>query len=374
MLSAISTHEFKGAESPMLLGVRHRVGVSLGVLALLTIVQPGFTQAAYSVTDVVTLEQAWGGMVRGMNSAGEVVGSARFQSGRRGFRLGPDAPTPVERLEGFLGADGSTANAVNELGAVVGAANTAASVRAFLWTRSGGFRNLGSLPGDGASEAWGINRHNDVVGYSSGPDGIEAVIWNSGGSIQGLGWLRDGDYSRAVAVNEGGDVVGTSGKADFTRAFLWTRRSGMEDLGAVPGTDQSFATSINDGGQVVGYASGAPGERAFLWSRRTGMDSLGTLPGGNYSRALAINELGDVVGRSDGPLGLRAVLWRRGTDMHDLNSLIPSGGDFILTEAVGINNRGWILAIGHSTDGRPVERGHEHGLRDIPTRVFLLVP
>lgn len=354
---------------------RHRIGCLLGVLGLLTIVEPAFTQDSYAVIDVATLEQAGGGMVRGMSIAGEIVGTARSRSGKRGFRLGArESSTPTERLDGFLGSDGSAANAINELGAVAGASNTAVAIRAFRWTRIGGFSDLGTLPGDSSSEAWGINRHNDVVGYSSGPGGIEAVFWERNGSIQALGRLRDGDYSRAYAVNERGDVVGTSGQAGFTRAFLWTHMNAMEDLGAITGDDQSFATGINNAGQVVGYSSGALGESAFLWSRNNGMVNLGTLPGGEHSRALAINEPGDVVGTSDSPAGIRAVLWTRAGEMQDLNALIPAGRGFVLTEAVSINNRGLILAIGHSDDGAGVEPGHEPGGHEAPTRVFLLVP
>jgi probable HAF family extracellular repeat protein len=334
---------------------RYRIWCVVAVLGLLTVVEPAFTADSYSVIDVATLEQAGGGIVRGINIAGDVIGAARFPSGKRGFRfggIGSLAPSPVERLEGFLGTDGSSANAINELGAVAGASNTAAAIRAFLWTRTNGFRELGTLPGDSSSEAWGINRHNDVVGYSGGPNGIEAVLWESTGSLQRLGWLRDGDHSRAYAVNESGAVVGVSGKAGFTRAFLWTRRDGMEDLGAIPGNDESFATAINDAGQIVGYTSGAVGERAFLWSRTNRMVNLDTLPGGDNSRALAINEPGDIVGTSDSASGARAVVWTGGGKIRDLNTLIRAGNAFALTEAVSINNQGWILAIGHSEDGR----------------------
>ena len=344
----------------------------LSVFAGLTVGEPADTAGLYTVIDVTTFEQAAGGIVRGVNIAGDVVGAARDQSGQRGFRVGPfGIPNParrLDRLDGFL--DGSAAHAMNELGVVAGVSNTATGVRAFRWTRLGGFLDLGTLPGDSGSEAWGINRHNDVVGFSSGPGGIEAVLWRSNGAIQGLGRLRDGDHSRAYGINESGEVVGTSGTADFTRAFLWTDRGGMEDLGALPGNNQSFATAINNAGGVVGYSKGVVGERAFLWSRNNGMVSLGTLPGGGYSRALAINEPGDMVGTSGSSSGLRAVLWTRGGDMHDLNALIPTPRDFVLTEAVSINNQGWILATGRSDDGT----GHGHADHEAPMRVFLLVP
>ena len=81
------------------------------------------------------------------------------------------------------------------------------------------------------------------------------------------------------------------------------------------------------------------------------MEDLGTLPGGDFSRALAINEPGDVVGTSGSPRGARATLWARSGGIQDLNTLIPAGNNFVLTEAININNRGTILAIGHDDDG-----------------------
>jgi probable HAF family extracellular repeat protein len=362
----------------MLHSRRYRLFCVLAVLSLLPVREPAFTADTYTVVDVATLGEAGGGTVRGLNAAGEVVGTFRSQSGKRGFRVGafesPDSVTKSERLDGFFGTDGSAANAINPQGAVAGASNTATGIRAFLWTRNSGFRDLGALPGDAGSEALGINRHDEVVGYSSGPNGIEAVLWESNGNIQRLGQLRFGDYSRAYAVNDSGDVVGTSGQTGSIRAFLWTRNSQMEDLGALAGNDQCVATGINNSGRVVGYSSsGSQGDRAFLWSRNNGMESLGTLPGGDYSRALAINEPGDVVGVSDSPLGNRAVLWTRQGEMLDLNTLIPPGSDFVLTEAVSINNQGQILATGES--GQAVSKqGHDHSRNEAPTRVVLLVP
>jgi probable HAF family extracellular repeat protein len=144
----------------------------------------------------------------------------------------------------------------------------------------------------------------------------------------------------------------------------------MQDLGTLPGDTHSDAFSINTRGEVVGYSSGPVGARAFLWTRSGGMEDLGTLPGGDFSRALSINDRGEVVGTSDTSLGARAFLWTRSGGMQDLNTMIPAGNDFILFEAVGVNDLGMILAIGRDDDGQ----GHPHGYHEFPTRVFLLVP
>jgi probable HAF family extracellular repeat protein len=144
----------------------------------------------------------------------------------------------------------------------------------------------------------------------------------------------------------------------------------MEDMGVLPGDTESSATGINNPGRVVGHSSGPRGTHAFIWARNRGMEDLGTLPAGDFSRALAINEPGDVVGTSGSPRGARATLWPRSGGIEDLNTLIPSGSNFVLTEAININNRGTILAIGHDDDGT----GDSHDTHELPTRVFLLIP
>ena len=347
----------------------------IGVVSLLSVLVSTFTQDTYVVLDVGTLDQVQGGRVRGVNDAGEIVGTSRTQAGRRGFRLGAfesaNSPTKNERLEGFASSDASAANAINGKGSIAGVANTDIGIRAYLWTRKNGFVDLGVLPGDTGSEAWGLNKNDEVVGYSSGPNGIEAVLWESNGSIQRLGQLAAGDYSRAYAINDIGDVVGTSGQDGSLRAFLWTRNSQMEDLGALEGYTQSFATGINNAGRVVGYSRGALGDHAFLWSKATGMQGLPQLSGGEYARALAINEPGDIVGVSDSPVGNRAVLWTRQGELLDLNQLIPAGSNFVLTEAVSINNQGQILAIGQTGQALSKQE-HDHSRDEEPTRVFLL--
>jgi probable HAF family extracellular repeat protein len=144
----------------------------------------------------------------------------------------------------------------------------------------------------------------------------------------------------------------------------------MENLGTLPGFAQSEAAAINSYGEVVGHSSNLADVRAFLWTQSLGMENLGTLPGGNYSRALSINDRSETVGVSGSSTGLRAFVWTRNGGMQDLNSLIPAGSDFVLTEAVSVNNSGVILAVGRD-DHSEHEGVHDH---DLPKRVFLLVP
>ena len=86
-----------------------------------------------------------------------------------------------------------------------------------------------------------------------------------------LGTLGGDGGSNAYAINASGEVVGAS--ATLTNAagdaFLYTTSSGMIDLNSLlpagSGWDLQVATGINDSGQVVGFGTNPEGQQdAFL--------------------------------------------------------------------------------------------------------------
>jgi uncharacterized membrane protein len=87
---------------------------------------------------------------------------------------------------GSLGGDyWRTPMAVNNAGVVVGFTNPPGgdldgdSLRAFVWTRSGGMQDLGRFAGDQFSEALGVNDSGQIGGVSCG-DVCHAVLWQNG--------------------------------------------------------------------------------------------------------------------------------------------------------------------------------------------------
>jgi uncharacterized membrane protein len=195
-----------------------------------------------------------------------------------------------------------------------------------------------------------------------------AVLWGRDGSVQPLGTLPGATESRALAVNERGDVVGSSGG----RAFLWSGGR-VAALPMLAGDTESEAVAIANNGTAVGWSTGPGGSRAVRWARGT-VEALGMLPGGTTSRARDVNERGDIVGASASANGERAVIWDGAGAAHDLNALIPPA-PFLLVEALPINTRGVILAIGRDTDGSDhADHDHSHDREEFPVRVFLLDP
>lgn len=122
-----------------------------------------------------------------------------------------------------------------------------------------------------------INAWGQVVGNLSG----HAWIWSRFGGFEDLGLLPGGRFSMAASINDLGVIVGTADGVgvesypdfpavkctDLIQPFVWRQTSGMIGLGTralnggFPWTDDpcfipEFATGNNILGQVVGYTGG----------------------------------------------------------------------------------------------------------------------
>ena len=323
------------------------------------------------------------------------------------------------------GDNESSGFSINNLGEVVGCSDVknlegypctglVAGQHAFSWTRSGGMKNLGTLPGATVSGAIGVNDSGIVVGYSNVKGQIatnfKAVQWSSSGSISNLGTLSGGSSSTAFQINSAGEVAGDSflssgvvnatkwtnkkinnlgalSKAIFTaglalndnghivgesvfgygppfasHGFLWNG-STMKDLGTLTGGVTSMANAINTAGVIVGQSDGTSTRghwHAVMWNTSDKIQDLGVLAGGNYSVAFGINDSNVVVGYGNlSNNAAHAMVWTSKGGMRDLNSLIPAGSGWVLINANAINNLGQITGYG-------LKRGYNHA--------FLLTP
>jgi probable HAF family extracellular repeat protein len=282
---------------------------------------------------------------------------------------------------GTLGGSNSSAFAINDLGQVVGCADTVSSLgHSFIWSAASGMHDIGTL-GHGPrsySCALGINNAGQVVGYTNSGNGLP-YFWTQRGGMQSLGTLG-GSGGSAYAINSSGQVVGGSWLASNLgfHAFLWTASAGLQDLGSLGG--ESAAAAINDSGDVVGQSFLSDGltERAFLWTQDGGMQDLQLSDSDNA--AFAINNLGVmsvsignqgyvrstdgllkkignstgfsvsdrnvVVGRSNLPTGEVGFIWTQADGLQNLNDLVPPNSGWNIQIANAINQSGQIVATG----------------------------
>lgn len=287
-----------------------------------------------------------------INDQGQVVGMSRNAAGvNHGFLWTPgQGMVDLGDLPG--GIDMSSAQALNNSGAVAGASaivNDLQGTHAFRWTSAGGIADLGARPSNSYySQGLGINASGTVVGWTGLSTSTTAFTHAAGGTMTLLSKLS-GTSTQANAINDAGTVVGFTLKSNgTTRATVWANGSRSELPDLAGGADYSNALAINASGLVVGSSAVAGGGHAFAWTAAGGMVDLGDLPGGNVaSTAWGINDAGDIVGTgSSAAQAEHALLWRGG-QIIDLGALpaVQAAG-WTLAQATDINNQGQITGWG----------------------------
>jgi probable HAF family extracellular repeat protein len=299
--------------------------------------------ASYKYTDLN--KGSFGSQATAINASGQVTGVTWITSSRPFATLWSDATTNNLNTASYR----SQAAAINTFGQVAGYSyNPGYYDHATLWNGTT-ITDLGT-PGE-RSQAKAINDSGQIVGFI----GNYATLWNDT-TVTNLGVLEGGGISQANDINSSGQIVGFSwnSNSDY-HATLWNGTT-ITDLGTLAGNPDSImgsrskANAINDSGQIVGWSS-IPGyfgtSHATLWNGTTVTD-LGTLSEGDRSQANDINAFGQIVGWSNttGMNGAkRATLWN-GTTITDLNIFLDAStlaAGWILQEATGINDNGWIV-------------------------------
>jgi probable HAF family extracellular repeat protein len=336
---------------------------------------PAAAAPCYLCKDLGTLPFPYnnGSRISGINAVGQVAGYSYTSGGStHGFLWSGGVMHDLGTLPAPYNAH-CNAYAINAAGQVVGSSYTSSIVpRAFRYS-GGPLQDLGTLlsPYNYSSGAYGINASGQVVGVSSGSaPGIARAFLYSGGVMQDLSTLPApyDAWSQAWGINANGVVVGESfdDQGNY-QAFLFNGT--MHNLSSQFGLYKSTARAINDHGQAVGqYQTDTYETHAYLYYN-AGVD-LGTL-GGTFSTAMGINSFGQVVGAADNASAYsHAFIYTTVDGIQDLNNLVlnlPAG--IILSAAVGINDRGQIIAEGNYS---PFYSGHAFLLNPVQVPVGAL--
>jgi probable HAF family extracellular repeat protein len=266
----------------------------------------------------------------GMNDRGDVVGIYTV-NGREFPFLYHD--NQVQSLRSaFTG--GAWAYSVNNSRDVVGLLYAGLGTSAYLYHN--GTKQILAMPSGDNAQAVDINSLGMVTGsYTYSMDGISHGFIYRGTQSVDIGTL--GGSTVATAINENGTVTGFSYVGNEQHLIRYNTT--IVDLGAMNG----YVCDINSNSQIVGDNNGT----AFLYDG-TRMINLGTIAGPD-SHAQAINDQGWIVGYSTvsvpSTYGQHAFLYQDG-EMYDLNTLLATGQDLDLYNAVGVNQSGQIVVEG----------------------------
>jgi probable HAF family extracellular repeat protein len=317
--------------------------------------------------------------------------------------------------------------AINIWGQVAGNLNG----QAFVWTKFGGLKGLGTLTGGTSSSPAAINDLGTVVGVADGPatvvnpdgstdtcpDVPQGFEWTSRNGMHGFGLIILGSTNPcfpsqaaivgyANGINNSGKVVGTIDWSSFTFVvgFLWTRAGGIDPLPFPTNLDLVYplteTNAINNYGQAVGAVGcciSLDMGHAFLWNSN-GTADLGTLggPDTNFedycSNARAVNDLDQIVGWSttvasdtgqpcvSAGLNLpHAFVWSQGQSMQDLGALPGDTmsmacannffGQVIGTSGNSVVEQPYRGILGITVAGRPFIWTQNSGMQDLNTKI-----
>ncbi len=249
---------------------------------------------------------------------------------------------------GSLGGGGSSAYALNDSGEVTGWSATGepgavTSIDVFVWTQAGGMQDLSLLSACCFGQA-GLNNDGQLAGTYNVTGGQHAFLWSQSTGVKDLGTLG-GNSSFATAINGSSQVVGysmTGSSPIYYLAFLWTETGGMKPF--LDSSFNSFASGINASGEIVGtFSTDDVNENAFFWSQTGGMQDLGPAGSCCGGNSPAINGKGQVVGmRQTSDLEVVPFVWTQAAGMQDLSTLVRQ--NIKLTSVGSINDAGQIVA------------------------------
>ena len=297
----------------------------------------------------------------GLNNNGLITGDSNTLAGSAVQALRTDGQGSTLSLGVGGGGATSTGFAINNGNQIVGQTQSLTPdgpvTHAFLYSSAKqGTQILAGLTAGGSAVAHSIGDGGVIAGSAVAIDGLNhAVTWDLEGNIKDLGTLAGVGASQAFAVNASGQVTGfsTVAKAGY-QAFLYSPGKVPSDpgqlksLGSLTGNGASQGNAINTQGDVAGWSLSNTGyNHAFAYLNNQLLDLQGSQFAGWNSTALAINSADWIVGKlyRDNSTSM-AFLWTPESGMVSLSNQVSNASGWSLQAASAINDHGQIAGCG----------------------------
>ncbi|WP_445150185.1 hypothetical protein [Baekduia sp. Peel2402] len=288
-----------------------------------------------------------------------------------------DAPSHAEvwtsgqltRLKEPANAATTAAYAINASGRIVGEAQVSSPFgnHAIFWdSPTDTAHQVGPLSpeADGDfSAATGVTTAGEVVGYTLAADYKPfGFLRTAGGAITRVGDAdRDGGSTSVAGITpDGAHILGHVGTAEHGGAatgwYLWPSAGGSGtklDLTPFPNGSQILGSAISpqynnalaSDGAVLGY-KGEGDARAYYLRLPEGTETVVNGLIGHNGVNAKHSVVGTVLGSYMGQPIPHAAVWKPDGTVTDLQSLLPADSDYILEDALAINDNGDIVGIG----------------------------
>jgi len=268
--------------------------------------------------------------VAAMNESGLVVGTGAISIYPRAYVAGPGKPITYLPLPmGFLS---SGARDINAAGVIVGVISPNSTTSFYpqpaKWEPNGlggySVTLLLTLPGDNRGTADAINNLGDIVGTSNYVASLHTVLYKSSGTIELLGLAS----LPAQSINDARVYVSGDSKVDLNTLQVTS-------LGVPAGYLSASALSINASGQIGGTLapSGVPGctEQPAVYTSGLGWQSVGSCGVANF--VYDLNDQGDVLMTQ---AGVPYVAFAGGAPQRVEDLIVASSGHWTLDQVFNI--------------------------------------
>jgi CSLREA domain-containing protein len=288
-----------------------------------------------------------------------------------------DAPSHAEvwtsgvltRLREPANANVTDAYAINASGRIVGGAQVSSPLgdHAIYWdSPTDAAHQIGPLAptSDGDfSAATGVTSAGEVVGFSLAADYTQfGFLRTAGGALTRVGDAdRDGGSTSVAGITpDGTHILGHVGTAEHNGAatgwYLWPSAGGSGtklDITPFPHGSNFLGSSITPqynnalagDGTVLGYKGDASSQTYYLRLPDGAETPVVGLVGHNAVNAKH-TVVGTVLGTYQGQPIPHAAVWKPDGTVVDLQSLLPADSDYILEDALAINDNGDIVGVG----------------------------